>query len=200
MVTSKGAAPADLLVLTSEAQVRAYLHPVRHRMLQFLSAEPLTASQVAERLRVHPANLTHHFRALRSGRLIRLVEERDIGRVVEKYYRAVARRFEVRADGAAQLRGAGARALGMLEADLRAVSRALPRGERELVVHLQNARLPEGAFEGFARELASLAAKWRTTTENPEGGRWYSLGLALYPREPHLLAPDAEPTARRRKR
>lgn len=187
------AEPAEVLVLHRPSQVRAYLHPVRHRMLQFLSAEPMTASQVAERLGVHPANLTHHFRALRAGRLVRLVEERDIGRVVEKYYRAVARRFEVRAASAASAANAGAQALGLLEADLHAAAHALSADERALVVHLANARLPEHAFDGFARELAALVQRWRVTTAKADAGRWYSLGLALYPRAPQ---PSRTPRAK----
>ncbi len=157
-------------------------------MLQLLAGEPLTASQVGERLGVHPANLTHHFQALRRGRLIRLVEKRDIGRVVEKYYRAVARRFQVPGDGEPALSGAGARALGLLEADLRAAARALSAKERQLVVHLANARLPEAAFDGFATELEALVRRWRARTMRDNGGRWYSLALALYPRAPKDFA------------
>src|SRR5262249_52985061 len=82
--------------ISTPAQQRAYFHPLRLRILNFLVRERLTVSQTAARLRVHPANITHHFRILRGAALIRLVEERDIGRVVEKYYAAVAEVFDVR--------------------------------------------------------------------------------------------------------
>lgn len=201
MVKTTKPEPAGLLVLANDAQMRAYLHPVRHRILQFLGPEPLTSSQVAERLGVHPANLTHHFRALLEGRLIRLVEERDTGRVIEKYYQAVARRFEVRPEGGTSPAGVGAKALQMLQADLGAAKDSLADDELQLVVHLQNARLPPKAFGQFAKDLAALVEKWRKLTEHAgETERWYSLGLALYPRAPTSPAEALPTTSHPRRR
>src|SRR5215467_12416779 len=85
----------SLLQIATPKQERAYFHPMRMKILNFLTCEALTISQTAGRLRVHPANITHHFRILERARLIRLVEKRDIGRVVEKYYAAVAQEFEI---------------------------------------------------------------------------------------------------------
>src|SRR5215831_814692 len=82
--------------ITTPRQQKAYFHPVRMKILNFLTRERLTISQTAERLKVHPANITHHFRVLQDAGLIRLVEERDIGRVIEKYYAAVATVFDIR--------------------------------------------------------------------------------------------------------
>src|SRR5215468_3128450 len=81
--------------ITTPTQQRAYFHPVRMKILNFLTRERLTVSQTAERLNVHPANITHHFRILQHAGLIRLVERRDVGRVIEKYYAAVAPVFNV---------------------------------------------------------------------------------------------------------
>ena len=44
---------------------------------------------------LHPANLTHQFRRLEQAGLIDLVEKRDIGRNIEKYYRATAYTFTI---------------------------------------------------------------------------------------------------------
>jgi DNA-binding transcriptional ArsR family regulator len=82
--------------ITTPKQQKAYFHPVRMKILNFLTRERLTISQTAERLKVHPANIAHHFRVLQSAALIRLVEERDLGRVIEKYYEAVATVFDIR--------------------------------------------------------------------------------------------------------
>lgn len=56
--------------LHNKEQANAYLHPVRMRTLQLLVTEAMTISQVAEKLNVHPANLTHHFRKLSLDGLI----------------------------------------------------------------------------------------------------------------------------------
>jgi DNA-binding transcriptional ArsR family regulator len=82
--------------ITTPKQQKTYFHPVRMKILNFLTRERLTILQTAERLKVHPANITHHFRVLQSAALIRLVEERDLGRVIEKYYEAVATVFDIR--------------------------------------------------------------------------------------------------------
>jgi DNA-binding transcriptional ArsR family regulator len=82
--------------ITTPKQQKAYFHPVRMKILNFLTRQRLTILQTAERLKVHPANITHHFRVLQSAALIRLVEERDLGRVIEKYYEAVATVFDIR--------------------------------------------------------------------------------------------------------
>jgi DNA-binding transcriptional ArsR family regulator len=196
MVSKRSKEPLDLLVLQGRAQVSAYLHPVRHRILQLLGAEAMTGTQVAARLGVHPANLTHHFRALREARLVRLVEKRDVGRVVEKYFRSVARRFEVRVERAADAGGEAAKALGVLAEDLRAAGGLIRDDERAAVVHLAHARLPPELFERFVRELALLVARWRAETDGSESGREYALGLALYPRE--LARPPAPRRGRKR--
>src|SRR4051812_44337710 len=90
------APPRAVFEIKTPNQERAYFHPLRMKILNFLTREALTVTQTAERLGVHPANLTHHFRILQRAGLIRLVEKRDIGRVVEKYYAAVAEVFDVR--------------------------------------------------------------------------------------------------------
>lgn len=187
----------EVQLLADERQARAFLHPVRMRMLQFLAREPLTSSKVAATLGVHPANLTHHFRKLLDAGLIRLVEERDVGRVIEKYYRAVARRFELREEEVT-IEGAGQRALAMLERDLRAAARALGPDARDLVCFLANARLPPDSFERFRRELERLVRAFQTRTAGSDEGEWYSLSLALYPRAPDTFERPVRSTRPRR--
>ncbi len=63
--------------------------------MQMLAQRPLTITNVAKELDVHPANLTHHFRKLQDAGLIKIHEERDIGKVIERYYLATARSVEI---------------------------------------------------------------------------------------------------------
>src|SRR5262249_45972522 len=81
--------------LTAQAEIEAYLHNTRMQMLAVLRDGPATGAQIAERLGVHPANLTRHLRTLLDAGLIELVERRDTGRNVEKYYAAAAHSFDV---------------------------------------------------------------------------------------------------------
>ena len=50
--------------LTSEREIAAYLHRTRIAILDALRSGPATASQIGDKLGVHPANLTRHIRTL----------------------------------------------------------------------------------------------------------------------------------------
>ena len=151
--------------LRGEKQVKAYLHPVRMRIVQLLSGVPRTQSQVARALGVHPANLTYPFRKLAAAKLIRLVEERDTGRVIEKYYQAVAARFELR-DGGGKAQGAAPRAMALLRDDL---SAAIPQlgPEAEVVCLLERVHLPRRAFARYQKKLE----RWPPSCGGRRAGR-----------------------------
>jgi len=176
----------DIRQLQTEAEAKAYLHPVRSRILQFLAAEALTISQTAQKLGVHPANITHHFRKLEKAGLIKLTEERDTGRVIEKYYRSVARMFEVRRENVS-LSGAGQRALHLLRQDMQAAAAQLPPDAEDLICMLASVSISRRSFERFKKKLEKLVQEFRRAEETSEEGgncKRYSLNVSLYPRDP----------------
>jgi DNA-binding transcriptional ArsR family regulator len=68
---------------------------LRERIVSLLVSEALTATQIGERLG-QPANKVHyHVRELERAGLVRLVERREKGGILEKYFRAVARNYVV---------------------------------------------------------------------------------------------------------
>lgn len=167
------------LVLRDEAQAKAYLHPVRIRILELLADRPLTLTMVARALAVHPANLTYQFKKLVAAKLIELVEERDTGRVVEKYYRAAATSFEVRRNGATRSH-AGQRALRVLRDD---VARAIPTlgDDSPVLALLARVRLSARALEVLRARLEAVVQEVREAREDP-GGTEVTLNVSLYPR------------------
>jgi DNA-binding transcriptional ArsR family regulator len=165
--------------ITTPGQQRAYFHPVRLKILNFLTRERLTVSQIAARLKVHPANITHHFRILRRAGLIRLAETRDIGRVMEKYYEAVASVFDVR-PAPGTLKHVGREALTVLRNDLSGnIERLAPDDSDVLLGLLVTARIDRNRYADFARRLAALAAEFDALSD--EKGTSYALSLGLYP-------------------
>ena len=76
-------------------QARILADPLRIRVLQAFSREPKTTKQVAGLLGEKPTRLYHHVQALETVGLIELVETRPVRGTVEKYFQAVATRFEV---------------------------------------------------------------------------------------------------------
>lgn len=170
--------------LKDDAEVKAYLHPVRVDILRMLAERPMTQSQVAAARGVHSANLTHHFKKLRQTGLIELVERRDLGRVVEKYYRARARRFEVHADGSVDPTGKAQQAVAILRDDLATSARELAPDATDALCLLVHERLSPELFAELCERLEALAIEMqeRAADESSPGKR-YALNMSLLPRD-----------------
>lgn len=172
-------APAPRFEIVTPRQQKAYFHPVRMRILNFLTHEPLTISHVAGRLKVHPANITHHFRVLRGAGLIRLVEARDTGRVVEKYYAAAAPVFDVRPPEGT-VKHVNQTGLSFLRDDLAANITQLKRDDSDEVVGLiERARIDSRTLRRFAKRLRDLIADFEGSACGD--GTIYCLNVSLYP-------------------
>lgn len=179
-MSSKDFEPKPLHCIRSAEQTRAYVHHARMRIMGLLAARAMTASQVAKELGVHPANLTHHFKLLAGVRLIRLIERRDTGRVTEKYYRAIAKRFEVDIERH-RVAGAHALSLSFLRDDLsEAMAEFKGDDSEELLCLLRNVRIDKQSYARFDAELRRLVDAFGSS-ENDDG-ETYTLSLALYPR------------------
>jgi DNA-binding transcriptional ArsR family regulator len=185
---SNDISPKKSVVLSGEDQIKAYVHPTRMWILKRLAQEKHTVSDLAKEIDIHPANLTHHIKKLEKAGLIRLVEKRDIGRNIEKYYRAVAYGFTVRY-GSKSLLNKKALALGVLRDDLSATINGLRQGDaRKVLALLQTVRLAPADVERFSDKLQSLAEEFGKS--HLEKGVGYTLNLSLYPSEPGY--PDAQ--------
>ena len=86
--------PEEYLIETLE-QMRGVADELRMRIMGVLSHQALTATQLAERLKEAPAKIHYHVRELERLKLVKLVETREKGGILEKYYRTVARSINV---------------------------------------------------------------------------------------------------------
>jgi DNA-binding transcriptional ArsR family regulator len=166
-----------LHVLTDEAQIKGYVHPLRMSLLVLLATQKRTVSSVAKQLGVHPANITHHFKLLEKVGLIRLVEKRDTGKNLEKYYRAIAQTFEVapREDCAS-----GALKLSILKNDLAATINTLSDDDsHKVIAQLATARISTDQFDRFCEKLQLLIAEFKQT--DTLNGAAYTFNASLYP-------------------
>src|SRR5579875_2308990 len=76
-------------------QLRAIADMLRLRIVDLLYERPMTVTQLAERLGIAPAKVHYHVRELEKVGLLRLVETREKGGILEKYYQPVARDIAV---------------------------------------------------------------------------------------------------------
>lgn len=81
--------------LESVEQLRAVSDDLRIRILEALERQPMTVTQLGERLGLAPAKVHYHVRELERVGLLRLVQTREKGGVLEKYYRAIAQGLSV---------------------------------------------------------------------------------------------------------
>jgi len=175
--------------LSSEREIGAYMHRTRMSILAALGAGPATVSQIAARVGVHPANLTRHVRILEDADLIVLVEKRDTGRNLEKYYQAAAHSFDVAPDANA-LTAPHKIALAMARSELSAALARLPDTSPGTVqVFSIGARLGRKRTRDFVRALAALAAEFEAASE--EEGATFRMTLAMFPGEDSTLQNDA---------
>lgn len=84
-----------LYVIESLEQLRALADPLRTRILEALVRQSRTTSQLAELFGETNNKLHYHVHEMERFGLIKLVEKRERGGVLEKYYRAVARDFTI---------------------------------------------------------------------------------------------------------
>ena len=172
-------ATETIRTLSTDAEISAYLHRARMAILDVLRDGAATTTQIAARLGVHPANLTRHMRVLEQAGLVALVEKRDTGRNLEKYYAATARRFRVAPEPATPA-APHKIALTFARSELSAALVRLPDETTDPITAfvLQASVAPEMA-KAFAEELAGVAERFFAADR--DGGQAYQLVLALYP-------------------
>ncbi len=79
------------LYLTTEKELRTYMHPLRQRILFTLGRIPdgMTAKQLADALGIAPSSAGHHLSVLEAIGLVKLVRTEQIHGFTAKFYKAV---------------------------------------------------------------------------------------------------------------
>ena len=88
----------EIYTITDLGQVRVLADPFRLRLLSAFGAGSRTTKQVAQQLGEKPTKLYHHVEALERVGLLILKETRPNRGTLEKYYEAVATRFQIGGD------------------------------------------------------------------------------------------------------
>src|SRR5713101_1619989 len=77
-------------------QLRAVADLLRLRIIDTLVKQPMTVTQLGEMLGEAPAKIHYHVRELEKVGLLKLVETREKGGILEKYYQPIAREISVK--------------------------------------------------------------------------------------------------------
>ena len=170
-----------LYLLNNPGEIKAYIHPTRITLLQMLAIEKRTISSIAKELNIHPANITHHFKLLEKEGLICLVEKRDIGRNIEKYYRAIAKDFIVKPQSSKK-EDKAVLGLSVLKNDLvSAMSRIDKENSSKVLALLGTAKINNNDFNYFLEKLKKLVDEFKNCSS--KDGHQYTLNMSIYPSE-----------------
>ncbi|SFF02760.1 Helix-turn-helix domain-containing protein [Bacillus sp. OV194] len=69
--------------------MKIFSDPRRLRILHLASEQPITVKQLASELNEHPSRLYYHVKKLEEAELLEVAETKQIGNLVEKYYKTV---------------------------------------------------------------------------------------------------------------
>jgi len=171
--------PMPTMTINSDEQIRAYINPTRMTILSYLAKEKKSVSMIAQLLKVHPANLTHHFKVLEKVGLIKLVEKRETGKNLEKLYRSVALQFIVDAEN--EMTNKQVLGLIILRDNLNASIQSLKNqtGEKDVLAVIKTVRINQQNLSRFATRLLDLANEFGKSSSNK--GEVYSLNASIYP-------------------
>ena len=80
-----------VLYLTTEKELRTYMHPLRQKILRALRMHPegMTAKQLADLLSIAPSSAGHHLTALEQIGVVRLARTEQIHGFTAKFYQAL---------------------------------------------------------------------------------------------------------------
>jgi len=177
--------PRKLLLLKESSQIKAYVHPTRIAILRMLAVKKRTVSSVAKELGVHPANITHHFKLLEKVGLIKLVEKRDIGKNIEKYYRAIAHNFVVTADRQTKS-NKKALELSILRNDLSTAISTVKRNDKhEVIAVIKIARILPSDVKPLQRKIMKLIREF--ARYDSAKGTAYTMNISAYPNEANYV-------------
>ena len=168
--------PVERIVIDDLRTLRVLSHPLRSQILEMFGNEPLTVKQVADRLGLTSNKLYYHVNMLEGHGLLRIVETRTVGNMIEKLYRTAADRFDVDADLLSFSTSAGRDSgeqciVSILDATredlLRSIeARRLLRAQghqlepRESILQRCLSRLPKARADEFQQRLCALVEEF----------------------------------------
>jgi DNA-binding transcriptional ArsR family regulator len=159
--------PAASAVIAEPSRIRCFADPLRVRVLGVLAEREATNQQLADALEEPQAKVLYHLRYLQRERLIRIVRRRVKGPNVEKYYRAVARTFELRVPDELRPEVLSAE-LGTLAREVAESAWKHPETPPRIAIR-RGFRTPADANAFFERLVALIDAEWSVDHGAPAG-------------------------------
>lgn len=167
-------------------QLRAVADLLRLRIIDVLVKQPMTVTQLGDMLGEAPAKMHYHVRELEKVGLLKLVETREKGGILEKYYQPIARELSV---NEALLSAPSDESTAMLRTLLGQISESFLRefrrtveqkSEKDAHIGLSRLFMTADEQERFWKHMADLSRPYETPRGN-EGERELVAAWLIYP-------------------
>jgi DNA-binding transcriptional ArsR family regulator len=147
-------------------------------ILKKLAAKKRTVSSIAREIGVHPANITHHFKLLEKTGLLVLVEQKDTGKNIEKFYRAIAYDFLVKTDD--EKLNKKSLSLSILKNNLEsAIIKTNQDETEEILALLRTVMLSSDDFQRLKKKLEKMVKEMKNNKSKT--AKSYSINISIYP-------------------
>ncbi|NLW23889.1 MAG: helix-turn-helix transcriptional regulator [Clostridia bacterium] len=85
----------EIMVLQDLEQIKPLADPLRVKILKILINRQATVKQVADELHQSSAKIHYHIKELEKNGFIKMVDTVEKGGILEKYYQAVAKNYQI---------------------------------------------------------------------------------------------------------
>jgi hypothetical protein len=144
----------NTFVIKSLEQAKLLTDPFKLQLLERFSGKPVTTKQVADKMGEKAPRLYRHVDAMVEAGLLELVSEKPKRGTVERYYRAVASRFEVDPELFTPTSGVGDKRFDMVRSLLRETE-----SELKHLTLLADDAMPAGIEAPFVMRVSIRAGR-----------------------------------------
>lgn len=173
----------DQYIIKSYDQARVLSHKLRMKITHLFEDEkPRTATHIAEELGMQTAKVHYHVRELMRVGLLELVETREKGGVLEKYYLPVAREIRIRLDedDDTSLKGEVSVAKTILDEFYESHLKSLSKNKNNGSETYGSLSLTKEEERQFTKEMRDVFMKWEKKGENREGVKTFNVLYAIH--------------------
>lgn len=162
----------DYVEIDQHRQVKAFDHPLRHRIIGRLGQSPATVSILAEEFSRPPGTIGHHTKVLEDAGLIEVVRTRVVNGITERWLARSAATFSF-PEQVGELR----KGTWMLQQFARAQQHARDAGGDPNLLTVRIARIPEERAREYYDRMLDLAVEF--SSEEPGGDTTYTAVFGL---------------------
>lgn len=181
---------AEVIELSTPAQVRAIGDPLRTTILGLLHERAATVTELADAVKRPKGTVAHHVNVLAEAGLLRVVRTRRVRALEERYYGRTARMFYV---GVGQSAEGGPLPLDFNDFEVAAKESAAAYQAHQLWAFIRHARIPPERAAEFWHRIKGLVQEFDQLPRS--GETTYGLAVGLYPMADYPTLPAGESDA-----